>query len=361
MKIRLKPDEAKFLKLEIKKHDKYGNPKYTINELQNLELQKFRFNKVSKLKGTSVLLDANGNVKMQWIKRDEDNDKKIKALRIAVNELKSEIIPAKPVKLKNKTSEMLCNQYTLTDYHLGMMSWDEESGDNWDLKIAEQALINYFSVAISNSPNSEVGILANIGDFLHWDGLEAVTPQNKHILDADTRFTKLVRVSIRVIKSIIKMLLEKHKKVIVIMAEGNHDPASSIWLRELFSSFYENEPRVFVDTNPDIYYCFKWGNVCLFYHHGHKRNVNNSDTVFVSKFKKEFGESDFVYAHLGHLHNQQVKETNLMIVEQHRTLASKDAYASRGGWSSGRDANVITYHKNYGEVGRLKINDKMIL
>ena len=87
------------------------------------------------------------------------------------------------------------------------------------------------------SPDSENAIFAQIGDFLHWDGLDAVTPASKHVLDADTRFTKLVRVAIRVIKRVIKMLLTKYKKVTVIMAEGNHDPASSVWLREMLHSF----------------------------------------------------------------------------------------------------------------------------
>ena len=87
--------------------------------------------------------------------------------------------------------------------------------------------------------------------------------------------TKLVRVAIRVIKKIIKLLLNKYQVVNVIMAEGNHDPASSVWLRELFHSFYENEPRVKIDTNPDPYYCLTFGKVCLFYHHGHKRNIKN--------------------------------------------------------------------------------------
>ena len=49
-----------------------------------------------------------------------------------------------------------------------------------------------------------------------------------------------------------------------------------------------------------------------------------------------------------------------MIVEQHRTLAAPDAYAARGGWLSGRDAKVITYHRDYGEVSRLTINSDMI-
>lgn len=65
-------------------------------------------------------------------------------------------------------------------------------------------------------------------------------------------------------------------------------------------------------------------------------------------------------AHLGHLHHVDVKENNLMIVEQHRTLAPADAYAARGGWLTGRDAKVITYHKQFGEVGRITISPDML-
>ena len=190
--------------------------------------------------------------------------------------------------------------------------------------------------------------------------MDAVTPQNRHLLDADTRFTKLVRVAIKVIRQVISMLLEKYKNVIVIMAEGNHDMASSIWLRETLSVFYENEPRITIDTNPTPYYCVTWGECCLFYHHGHKRNVANVDTVLVSKYKSQYGNSKFVYAHTGHLHNTKVIETNLMLIEQHRTLAAKDSYASRGGWNSGRDSKVITYHKEFGEVDRRTISYEAI-
>ena len=58
--------------------------------------------------------------------------------------------------------------------------------------------------------------------------------------------------------------------------------------------------------------------------------------------------------------NDKLQESNLMTVEQHQTLAARDAYASRGGWLSGRSAKVITYHDKYGEVGRSTINFEMI-
>tara|TARA_R110002051_G_scaffold318245_1_gene400392 strand:+ start:27365 stop:27544 length:180 start_codon:yes stop_codon:yes gene_type:complete len=49
-----------------------------------------------------------------------------------------------------------------------------------------------------------------------------------------------------------------------------------------------------------------------------------------------------------------------MTIEQHRTLASKDAYSSRGGYGSGRDSKVITYHKDFGEVTRSIISIDLI-
>lgn len=311
--------------------------------------------------GKSTLRNADGDVLIEWTKTSLDKEQQAKAVQEAIEALKDTIIPAEPVRRKStQLNGKLCNQYTLTDYHLGMMAWHEESGDDWDMKIAEEMLVSWFKEAISLSPNAETAIFAQIGDFLHWDGLDAVTPTSGHVLDADSRFTKLVRVAIRVIRQIVGMLLEKYKSVHLIMAEGNHDLASSVWLRELFNMYYESEPRVTIDTNPDPYYCFVWGDVCLFYHHSHKKNIKALDSVFVAKFKEQFGKSKRTYAHTGHLHHDKVIETNLMRLEQHQTLAGADAHASRGGWMSGRSAKVITYHENHGEVHRSTINPDML-
>lgn len=362
---RLKDEEAKLLGLKLNAKEKGRlTSRYFITKDQWNEVLYHRYEEQNKgllITGTTTLEDPDGNKIMQWVKRNKSKDDVLNAFKEALQGFKDEIEPTTPTEIKSHlTNDNLCNQYTLTDYHLGMMAWDEESGDNWDLKIAEETLVKFFETSIQQSPNASKAVFAQIGDFLHWDGLDAVTPANKHLLDADTRFTKLVRVAIRVIRKVITMLLQKYETVNVIMAEGNHDPASSVWLREMLQAFYENEPRLIIDTTPDPYYCITFGDCCLFYHHGHKRNINNIDSVFVSKYKKEFGSSKYVYAHTGHLHHEHKKETNLMILEQHRTLASKDSYASRGGWMSDRDSKVITYHKEFGEVGRLTINVNML-
>jgi hypothetical protein len=313
------------------------------------------------VRGISTYYNAEGKASGQWVKTRLDDDK-MQAIMLETVEALKEDIPrismTEPPPLGN---DNLLNCYVITDYHMGMLAWHEETGgDDWDLKIAEELIIKWFAQAIYQSPNADQAVFAQMSDFLHFDGMDAVTPASKHLLDVDSRFSKLVRSSIRVLRTIIDMLLQKHQNLHIIMADANHDPVSQIWLREWFAVMYENEPRVSVDRSPNPYNAFEFGKTALFFHHGHKRNVSNVSEVFAGQFREIFGRTKYAYAHTGHLHHLNVRENGLMIVEQHRTLAPADAYSARGGWLSGRDAKVITYDKRFGEVSRLTINSDML-
>jgi hypothetical protein len=313
------------------------------------------------LKGTSTLYDAEGNQKIQWVKTSIDQDRQREIMSDMIAAMGEEIPKTPKVKYSGQTpDDSLLNCFVITDFHLGALSWAPETDADWDMDIAEAVLVEWFRQAIAQAPNAKTALLAQISDLLHWDGFDAVTPASKHLLDADTRFPKLVRVAIRVLRQIIGMLLAKHKFLHIIMADANHDPVSQVWLREWLSVMYELEPRVTVDTSPSPYNAYEFGKVAIFTHHGHKRKPGNVSEVFAGKFRALFGRTKFAYAHMGHMHHLDVKENNLMIVEQHRTLAAPDAYAARGGYLSGRDAKVITYHREFGEVGRITISYDMV-
>lgn len=313
------------------------------------------------VKGHSTLYDKDGNTKLQWVKTTVEDTKLQQMMLEAIEALKEDIPRVSLITAPPYGNQKLLNCYVITDYHLGMLAWSEETkGGDWDIDIAQDLIVKWFAQAIEQSPNADTAIFAQLSDFLHFDGMDAVTPASKHLLDVDTRFAKLVRSAIRVLRTVIDMLLAKHQKVHVIMADANHDPVSQIWLREWFSVLYENEPRITVDKSPNPYNAFEFGKTALFFHHGHKRKVTNVSEVFAGQFREMFGRTKYAYAHTGHLHSIDVKENNLMIVEQHRTLAPADAYAARGGWLSGRDAKVITYHSDFGEVSRLTINSDML-
>jgi hypothetical protein len=312
-----------------------------------------------RIKGVSNMVE-NALGKPMWVKTERSDIEFTEAIEAYVTAIAEGLPKLDPIDAPLTHSPNLLNQYTITDYHLGMMAWHEETGDDWDMKIAESLLMKWFQSAIKMSPEADTAILANIGDFLHWDGMEAVTPAHRNILDADTRFSKLARVASRCIVQVIRLLLTKHQHVHVIMCDANHDPASQAWFRAWLPIVFENEPRVTVDISPSAYNAYQFGNVGLFFHHGHRRKQKAIDSVFVRQFREIFGSTQHCYAHMGHLHNDTVVESNLMVIEQHRTLAAADAYAASGGWLSGRGAKVITYHKEYGEVARNTITPEML-
>lgn len=314
-----------------------------------------------KIKGTSSLVDEFGNTKLQWVKTDTDAERQVELMKAVIEGMKSEITPVAPVKAaRAKRDDKLLNLYTVSDFHLGMLAWGDESGDDWDMKIAEDLFSRWFDAAFQKAPDAGTGVINLLGDLAHFDSLVAVTPASGNVLDADTRYQKLVRYMIRMVRRVVDMALVKHKNVRLLIVQGNHDESGMIWLAEMFSTLYDNEPRVFVDTSPDVYKMVRHGKTTLFFHHGHKARFDAIEPVMIAKFRKAFGESVYSYAHVGHLHHQKIVESRNMIVEQHRTLAAKDAYASRGGWMSGRSANVITYSAEYGEVARLTISPEML-
>jgi hypothetical protein len=312
------------------------------------------------VRGVSTYYNKDGKASGQWVKSKLDDDKFQELLQSAVEGFKDDLPRVSLINPPPLGNDNLLNCYVITDYHLGMLSWSEETGEDWDIQIAEDLIYKWFAQAIHQSPDANTAIFAQLSDFLHFDGMDAVTPSSKHLLDVDTRFAKLVRVAIRIIRQIINMLLQKHQQVHILMLDANHDPVSQIWLREWLAVSYENEPRITIDTSPNPYNAYEFGNTALFFHHGHKKRIADVSSVFAAQFREMFGRTKYAYAHTGHLHHLDIKENNLMIVEQHRTLAAPDAYSARGGYLAGRDAKVITYHKKYGEVSRLTINSEML-
>jgi hypothetical protein len=312
------------------------------------------------IKGVSTLFDGGGNVRGQWVKTQVDAQR-MREIQLATAAAMSADLPRlAPIAMPTGCSDNLCNLYTLTDCHVGMLAWRKEGGSDWDLKIAEKTLMGCFSQMISAAPAARVGVVNQLGDFLHSDGLMPVTPTSGHILDQDGRFSKLVAVAIRVLRQIVDLALQRHEEVHLILAEGNHDMASSVWLRQMFKALYENEPRLTVDDSELPYYVFQHGLTLLAFHHGHLKKNDQLPLLFAAQFPKLWGATTKRYAHCGHRHHVEEKEHSGMTVTQHPTLASRDAYAARGGWLSERQATAITYHKDFGEVARATVCPEML-
>lgn len=295
-----------------------------------------------------------------WYKGKADASRQKAVLEAWVAGIKEDLPRLPPLPAPQPTVSNLINFYAITDYHLGMLSWSAETGADWDLKIAEETLLKWFRLAIKLAPNAERAIWAQMGDFTHFDGILPVTPTHGHVLDTDSRLQKIIRVMIRIYRQVIDLLLETHDKVLVIPAEGNHDISTSIASREWLAALYENEPRIEIDTSPKPYYAHRFGKTMVAVHHGHLKKAAQLPMTIAADFPVMWGHSQFRYIHTGHQHHKEAKEHPGIIVEQHQTLAARDAHASRGGYVATRAAQCITYHEDFGEIGRQVIPHALV-
>jgi hypothetical protein len=314
------------------------------------------------VKGKSTYYDKDGAVRGQWVKTNVDAEKQLQIMRDVVDELTENVRP-KPVPAHPtlKTKSDLLNLYTMTDSHIGMLSWGKETGKDWDLEIAEATLTGCFKDMVDRAPAADTAVIAQLGDWLHYDSLDPMTPTSGHVLDADSRAGKMVAVACRALESLVDMALEKHSKVILVIAEGNHDLYGSLWLRTMFRRLYRDNPRVEIVESENPYYAMRWGVTMLGWHHGHKKRPGTGlAEVFSSMYRKMWGEAEHCVIHTGDLHHKSEKEHAGFTLLQHGTLAANDAYAIRGGWRSDQYAEAITYHMEFGEAGRTRTTPAMI-
>jgi hypothetical protein len=318
------------------------------------------------VRGISTLYNTKGEVASQWVKSSADDAARTKAMRESFEAMSEELPRLDAVgPHAGLTESKLLTLYTLTDSHVGAACEAALGGADWNQAEAERVLVGCFAQMVNSSPPAEVGFINQLGDFLHSDGvaLEAVTPQHRHILDQDGRFPSLAATAVRILRQVITLALGKHERVVVLLAEGNHDMASSVWLRLMFRVLYENEPRVTVIDSELPYYIWSHGKVMLAFHHGHMKKMEGLPLLFASQFPKVWGDASVRIAHTGHRHHgqEQSKEYSGMTVIQHPTLAARDAYAARGGWMSERSVTAITYHSTYGQVARTTVTPEMLL
>jgi hypothetical protein len=314
-----------------------------------------------KIKGVSTFYDEDGKPVRQWVKSQTDEQRQFEILVERLESANENLPKFKPTAAPKSVDEDLLALATITDFHLGMYAYEAETGDDWDIRIARDVFLNAINDMIKSSPAAGVGMLCQLGDFLHWDGILSVTPQSGHILDADTRYGKLVELSMSVMTEACKLMLKRYGKVLVVSAEGNHDISGSIWLRKHLKHSFANETRLEVIDNDFPYYAYLHGKTMLGFHHGHKMKLAALHKLFASepRFRSMWGKAEYTYLHTGHYHHERLIEDGGAIAEMHPTLSGRDAYAARGGYVSARGAKVITYSKVDGEISRSTVRPRM--
>lgn len=305
------------------------------------------------LKRLSALLDADGRVIQKWVISTPDGQRAedfAAALRAELGDTER----LSPIDAPGFTDDDLLTLYPIADQHHGLYSWAAESGDDFDLAISERLLKEQLSRLVALTPPSRRAVVLGLGDFFHTDGHDAVTVASRNQLDRDGRQAKVVNSGIRLMRWAIDLVLSKHEIVHVTIRAGNHDPMSALWLAECLAIAYENEPRVHVDLDPSLFWYARFGAVLLAATHGHTCKPGDFPAMIAAAVGQAWGECSFRYGYQGHIHHETEIEKGGVTVRTFQTIAGKDAWHASKGYLAGRSMTAITYHRDLGEVGRIK-------
>jgi hypothetical protein len=310
--------------------------------------------------GTSTLLDADGNLRLQWVKTkagEPTAEEIAKLFRDVMTDMPRLPKIARP---KGRFVNDLMVVYPMGDPHIGMYAWAAETGQDFDLTIAERNLASATAHLVECAPASETALIANVGDFYHADNTDNKTLRSGHSLDVDTRWAKVLRVGIRTMRACIEHALKKHKHVHIINEIGNHDDHSSQMLTVALALYYEKNPRVTFDESSGKFHYHRFGKNLIGVTHGDGPKPEQLGPIMATDRAQDWGQTEHRYWYTGHIHHRKVVEMAGCTAESFRTLAARDAWTAGSGYRSGRDMCSIVLHKEYGEVERHRIDIAML-
>lgn len=242
--------------------------------------------------------------------------------------------------------------YPTADLHLGLLAWHRDSGRDWDLAIAERALLKAHSDLIRGTPSTQTAILLDLGDQFHMNDQTNATPMHKHRLDVDGRFPKVAKTGVKIRRAMIEMALQNHERVIYRGVPGNHDPEAQMWLSIALGCFFENNPRVIIDDDPSDFWFYEFGKTFLAANHGHKLKPDALPGIMAADKPEIWGRTQHKYCFSGHIHKERSGEALGVAWETLRTINPGDNYSHTGGWRSGHELTSITFSAETGRGPR---------
>ena len=200
----------------------------------------------------------------------------------------------------------------LSDMHLMFNQYDKLQSD-----IADVMLNGYEEILMSVH-----------GDLFHVDNFLNTTERGTRIDDVD--FEQGVQDGFQFIMPLIEKALECSPTVKLVYLPGNHSPSVDYMFVQAIKRLY---PDVEVDDSVDDFKHAWLGNHSIFMHHGDKvKNPKRLLEIIVSKFAKEWGESQSRYLMTGHFHHEKALSFAGMTHYQVMSPSKQSSYDKQMGY-----------------------------
>lgn len=247
-------------------------------------------------------------------------------------------------------------EISVPDLHIGKLAWGEETGEDYDTKIAIDRYKKAISTLLSRAPKESIEkIVLPVGnDLIHIDNAENQTTAGT-IVDADSRFAKIVQVAKKLLIETIDEL-KQIAPVEVIIVRGNHDSTVTFLLGEVIEAWFHADPLVIVENSAKWRKYYQYGKVGVMFTHGEKEKHDELGLIFAQEQPQLWAESKYRFCKLGHFHKS--KKLNYIStdsfpgfqIEVIPSLSGTDEWHAGKGYLSNKQAKAFLYHKEEGEI-----------
>jgi len=313
------------------------------------------------LRGVSDLEGPQGERMMRWRKWSKAAVREtmaVEELREALSGLRNvyapqapELVPA-PLDAHTADCWVL---YGLPDLHVGLRSYGKETGEDFDLDIAERELCDAFDRLVAFVP---VGVPAAstifMGDTFHTNSQMPLTAKSGNLLDMDGRWRKVFSTGARIACYMIERAAAAHPEVEVAVIPGNHDPDASRVLDVALSMRYADAPRISVPGTYGHHYFHRHGTCLVGATHGHTMKPERMASMLAEECSEAWAETQHRHMLFGHVHHETAKQVGSVRCESLVAPCARSSYEAAGGYASTRALTAIVYHRTLGEVARFR-------
>lgn len=271
----------------------------------------------------------------------------------AIREALSGLAPPPKPHIQDAPKDLLAT-FTVADLHMGLLTDQEEVGEDWDTKKAKAVFQDTFGRLVQVTPDAGTALLAQLGDLTHADDQRNVTPQSGHQLDVDSRFFMILRRAVAVMKWAIESLRSKYPHVIYCGRRGNHDLTAHHAITLALSEYYHDCDDVTIIENASDFHVHEFGSNMILLHHGDRAKPERLVHFAAAEWPEIWGRTTHRLALSGHVHHETRKEIGGMTFESVGTIIPRDAFAYTHGYSARRSLVSIVHHVEDGEISRAR-------
>ena len=252
-----------------------------------------------------------------------------------------------------KIKDGLLYEIDMQDIHFGRLTWDEESGDDYDIKIAKKAIQSTLAKLLAMIKEHPIArILIPLGnDFYNVDNKFGTTtggtPQQE-----DTRWQKTFRIG----REICVWMIDTCAAIApvdVLIIPGNHDEQRSFYLGDALECWYHNSQNVNIDNHAMKRKYYTFGKNLIGFTHGYDEKLDRLPLLMAIDQPHLWAESTYREWHTGDKHNRKdfipkTDEGSGIVVRILRSLAVSDAWTFNKGYRSLRASESFLWHPDNG-------------